>query len=305
MNIKDLKKQNKNLNIDLVEILSHLDPTENCKLTPFLLKMYKKRFSSDDDRQVRRCDSGIKSLLDVSKPSMKQSITNIILDSFGCVNIEYLVKFNEHLENKRISNTDVTSYNSWGEVRDEVSKAELKLVEKELTKQVEVIHQDQEWLVLKPLSFKSSLAYGSNTKWCTAMKYESEYFYNYSKNGILIYVLNKFNGKKYGFYSSPEEFSVWNQVDVRIDSMETFIPHEILLKIKEFSNIERYGNNFQNFSLEAVKEYEKTRAHQEQECSLVEEGDQPRMEEDQQPIMAVVQPMGINEANNYGFDVNI
>lgn len=292
MNIKDLKKQNKNLNIDLVEILSHLDPTESCKLTPFLLKMYKKTFSPYDGSKLRICDNrGL--LLEDSKPNMKQLVTNIILHSFGCNNIEYLVKFNEHLENKRISNTDITTYTSWDEIREEVSKAELKLVEKELTKQVEVIHQDEEWLVLKPLSFKSSLAYGSNTKWCTAMKNESDYFYRYSQNGILIYVLNKFNGKKYGFYSSPEEFSVWNQVDVRIDSIETCIPHEILLKIKEFSNIERYGNNFQNFSLEAVEEYEKTRSLQEKKYLVDEE------------IMESAEPMGINEVNNYGFDVNV
>lgn len=263
MNIKTLKKQNKELNINLVDVLSQFDPSESGKLTPFLLKMYKKQFLINKKEETKNRSNYEPTVLEkvmdkASLPKMDQLIRNVIMDRFGYENIEYLIKFNEHLENKRVENSDITSYGDWSQIRSEVVKAEIKMLDKELSKQVEIIHQDETWLILKPLSFKSSLVYGSNTRWCTAMKSEPSYFYRYSKNGILIYVLNKSNGNKYGFFSSPEEFSVWNQVDSRIDSLETNIPLDILLKIKEVSNFEYNPNNFSKFSREEIKNYENT-----------------------------------------------
>jgi hypothetical protein len=256
MGIKNLKKQNKKLNFDLVDVVSQMDPSESGKLMPFLLKMYKKRFLINEKEDVASIKSKEYIEVDGNSQRMEIIIKDIIMSKFGHENLEYLTKFNEHLENKRIENPDITSYNDWDQIRSEVVKADIKILDKELSKQVEVIHQDETWLILKPLSFKASLVYGSNTRWCTSMKNECDYFYRYSKNGILVYTLNKSNGKKYAFYSSPEEFSVWNQVDNRIDSLETNIPFELLLKIKEFSDLEHNVTNFYKFSVEEVQNYE-------------------------------------------------
>lgn len=261
MGIKTLKKQNPELIIDVVELLTKLDPTENNKMLPFLVKMYKKRFLNENNDVNRKSSlSGLTKKL--HKNFMDERITEMIIGSFGYENMEKLLLFCDHLNNKRITNTDVTSYSDWSDILNEVSKAELKLIDKELTKQIEVVYEDDEWLVLKPLSFKSSLTYGSNTKWCTAMKTEPDYFYRYSKNGILIYVINKDNGKKYGFFNQPNEFSVWNQIDNRVDSLETSIPFDILLKIKDSSNLETNEVNYTKFSeeeIEAEKSYYPTK----------------------------------------------
>lgn len=239
MGIKNLKEQNKSLNVNIVDLLSEFDTTKTKKLTPFLVKLLK---------EVRENRNSLLS-------DVKRVYKEVLVDYLGHRNLEMLKHFASHLENNRITNTDINSYSDWDQIISETNKADLKLLDKEISKQVEVIHQDDEWLILKPLSFKSSLAYGSNTKWCTAMRTEPDYFYRYSKNGILIYVINKINGVKYGFNSSPEEFSVWNQKDVRIDSLETIIPSNLLLKIKEFSNLSVHGCNYDKFSNEEINNY--------------------------------------------------
>lgn len=239
MGIKNLKEQNKSLNVNIIDLLSEFDTTKTKKLTPFLVKLLK------ESRENRN------SLLS----DVKRVYKEVLVDYLGRTNLEMLKHFASHLENNRITNMDINSYSNWDQIISETNKADLKLLDKEVSKQIEVIHQDDEWLILKPLSFKSSLAYGSNTKWCTAMKTEPDYFYRYSKNGILIYVINKINGVKYGFNSSPEEFSVWNQTDVRIDSLETIIPSNLLLRIKEFSNLSVHGCNYNKFSDEEISNY--------------------------------------------------
>jgi hypothetical protein len=141
----------------------------------------------------------------------------------------------------------------WEDLLVQKGIADVKLMDKQLTKQVERIYEDSTWLVIKPLSFSASLAYGSGTKWCTAMKNEPSYFYRYASEGILLYVINKINGKKYGFNSSPSEFSVWNAVDTRIDSIESGIPYEILTVIREKSNLSTNPKNSELFSDEEIK----------------------------------------------------
>jgi hypothetical protein len=254
MSIKTLKKQHQDLTINIVDILSSMDPSEDNKMTPFLIKMYRKHFDKEKNKEV--IDNNRPQPLKLSKmasPNLNNTIRDVIFNVMGYEQFEKLVLFNSHLKNKRIENTDVTTYSDWSDIEVELSKAELKAIDKEMLKQIEIIHQDDEWLILKPLSFKASLTYGSNTKWCTAMKNNPHYFYNYSRNGILIYVINKVNGSKYGFYSSSEEFSAWNQIDKRIDSIESNIPFELLSKIKESSDLTTNPTNYSKFSEQELK----------------------------------------------------
>jgi hypothetical protein len=113
-------------------------------------------------------------------------------------------------------------------------------------------------LVIKPLTLESSLTYGAGTKWCTAMKNNKEYFYRYSNNGVLNYVINKNTGDKYGvFYdihNNNREFSIWNAPDERIDSVQSTIPPLIMKEVYELSK-----NSDTNFSL--FSEDEKLKAN--------------------------------------------
>jgi len=57
----------------------------------------------------------------------------------------------------------------------------------------DVIFEDDSHILLKPKTFRGSLKYGANTKWCTASKNNPQTFERYSKNGLLFYLINKIN----------------------------------------------------------------------------------------------------------------
>lgn len=240
------------MDVSVIDYVSRIDPSKTNKLTPFILKIISK--SILDKNYIARTEfSGI------ANNRVDIYIIEMLLDIMGegCQGLETLREFNEHLENNRIENTDINQYETWEDLLVQKGIADVKQMDKQLTKQVERIYEDSTWLVIKPLSFSASLAYGSGTKWCTAMKMEPTYFYRYASEGILLYVINKVNGKKYGFNSSPNEFSVWNTIDNRIDSLESGVPYEILSLIREKSNLSNNPKNSELFSDEEIKNKDK------------------------------------------------
>ena len=118
--------------------------------------------------------------------------------------------------------------------------AEMKSEEKELETQVIKIHEDGEWLLIRPLTFKSSCKYGANTKWCTTTEHNQEYYNKYAKRGVLVYCINKKTGYKVAaFYSldkNEPEFSYWNQKDTRIDSTDSNLLIKFFLVLSNPSN---------------------------------------------------------------------
>ena len=112
------------------------------------------------------------------------------------------------------------------------------------------IHRNSEWLIVKPLNLKSSLKYGFNTKWCTSSKKEPHLFYNYSKEGILIYVIERKTNTKWAIFweinekGMKKDLSWWNSVDDRLDSMLVMIPETIMDKIKKELFLESKPNYF-------------------------------------------------------------
>jgi hypothetical protein len=164
------------------------------------------------------------------------------LDSIGRDNIKNLIKFAKYNERKLIVQNDISTYKNFNELGNQISLAELKLMDKELQSQAQILHDSDEWLLLKPLSFEASLKYGASTKWCTAMKNDIEYFLRYSKRGIVIYCINRSTGEKVAAFKNLNidyeyETSFWDAKDVRIDSMETNLPLHILNIIRnEFTH---------------------------------------------------------------------
>jgi len=161
----------------------------------------------------------------------------------GSKHAELLTNFIDYNERKLINQNDVSAYKNFDEMESQVSLAELKLVSKELQAQTEVLHDSDEWLVLKPLSFEASLKYGASTKWCTAMRNDPEYFSRYSRRGIVIYCINRSTGDKVAAFKNLNtdyeyETSFWDVKDIRIDSMEANLPTHILDIIRyQFSNV--------------------------------------------------------------------
>ncbi len=146
-----------------------------------------------------------------------------------------LRKFIEYNERGLIDNKDLTSYKSIEDVLRQISIAEVRSLNKELIKQVHKMYEDDEWLVLRPLTRESSVKYGAGTKWCTASTNEEYQFYRYTRRGILIYTINKKTGQKVAAFKNTDpydepELSFWNEVDTRIDSYEAELP-EFIMKL--------------------------------------------------------------------------
>ena len=112
------------------------------------------------------------------------------------------------------------------------------------------ILRTKKWLVVKPLSLKSSLKYGYNTKWCTSSKENPITFYNYSKEGILIYIIERDTDTKWAAYweinelGKKQEMSWWNAADDRLDSMLVLIPTDIMDIVKKELFLEPNPNFF-------------------------------------------------------------
>ena len=99
------------------------------------------------------------------------------------------------------------------------------------------IYRDDRWLIIKPLTFEASLKYGCNTKWCTSSKKYPLHFYEYSNEGILIYIIERKTNIKWAVYwemlnGKKSEMSWWNSEDKRIDSIQASIPEYIMGIVK-------------------------------------------------------------------------
>jgi hypothetical protein len=181
----------------------------------------------------------------------------VFLDSVGRENITNLLKFAEYNERKLIVRNDISTYKNFDELENQINLAEIKVMGKELQSQAQILHDSDEWLVLKPLSFEASLKYGASTKWCTAMKNDPEYFIRYSKRGIVIYCINRSTGDKVAAFKNLNtdyeyETSFWDVKDIRVDSMDTNLPSHILSIIRDefthtkLTNWELFPEDYKN-----------------------------------------------------------
>ena len=122
-----------------------------------------------------------------------------------------------------------------------------------------IVHDDDEWLFFKPLTHDAAITYGFGTKWCTSMKNDGEYFYRYSAQGVLIYVINKKTNRKFGIHSNNEvKIGIYDEVDNHIDSFETGLPNELIKKLFEWLDVK---TNHTNYDLFSPEEKIKSRKH--------------------------------------------
>lgn len=168
-----LKEQHPEMNISLIDMLAKVDPTSTYKYTEFLIKMTKHYFTNDETSDIS---------------------LNIAIDMLGSENVELLNEFEKHSKAGRIKNSDISTYKNWIQIQDSVEQAEEVAKMKELEKQAKKLYEDNEWLVIIPLSSEASKVYGMNTKWCTTQKKSWE---DYILNYKLIYVINKLTDEKY------------------------------------------------------------------------------------------------------------
>jgi hypothetical protein len=251
MGLKQLKEQNKGFNINLIDIISNMDTTKTKKLTPLLVKILKNQITKHNDLysyelgRRQSVTNFANNLLGIQK-----SIGLWILDVyFGFDNVDTLPIFIDYLERGLVENNDISTYQSMDDILFEIGKAATKEMLSKDRKSIMIVHDDDEWIFLKPLTYNASVTYGYGTKWCTSMKHEAEYFYRYSKQGVLIYVINKITGRKFGVHSNDEvRMGIYNETDIGIDSFETGIPQDLLTKLYGLLDVKTNQKNYELFS---------------------------------------------------------
>lgn len=106
----------------------------------------------------------------------------------------YIVKeFDAHLP--YVENKDIYShyYTNVKNLYTAVEKATELKEEKTFVKEgnVEILEENDSYILLRPLTYKASVKYGANTKWCTSGKNSESLFSNYIKKGYLVYLISK------------------------------------------------------------------------------------------------------------------
>jgi len=244
--IEELKKQNPQFSLNYVDIINEL--FDKPIYTEMVINLLKNQFNAD--KKIRGMAIGrelvnefkIDNKIVEDKSLFQLLILNRLLnDTIGFSEFRTITKFIELHKRNLLGNNDLTSYKTYSDLELQISLSELKLIDKEMEKQVMKLYDNDEWLIIKPLSFLASKKYGANTKWCTTQENNPEYYLKFSRRGILIYVINKITGNKIGVFknidmSYAKEISFWNMVDERIDSMESELPSDILNIIKDDFN---------------------------------------------------------------------
>ena len=259
--IDELKKQHKDLALNDLDLMKMAMPDQAIKYVEVLAKLAKSKYKEvtaahdGEDNLRTACLSALAgwgidyNYLETLETSVLWMLWNRMETLLGQSNFKLFIKFANLNDRGLINNNDVTSYKSFNEIEQAVSLAEIKLIDKELEKQIIKVHEDDEWLLLKPLSLEASMKYGASTKWCTTSE-GGKYFANYSKWGILIYCLNKKTGYKFASFKNLDrdrdnEFSFWNPADSKIDPLDTIeIPTEILSIIRKEVNTNSVPNTY-------------------------------------------------------------
>jgi len=274
---KELSINNPILNVNLIDFLRFIDPSGKSKYVDLMYRLFiGKRLSVEtNSKEVfvnRLKDYGLSS--DKLKNYDVQSLTLFyyFFDLFVNQRDYVLIKELCELQDRKLLNIDLGQIKSFEDLSNTVTLHSIKKYLKDSEKSIKIIHRDNKWLALKPLSLQSSMKYGGGTKWCTTSP-DGYQFYRYSKNGILIYIINLETGNKYGFFHSTihsePETSFWNTIDQRVDSMETEIDGYVLDVIR--NDIKMKITNFEQFSREEIELYQKNQDNNEIAPAILEQ----------------------------------
>jgi hypothetical protein len=232
---KELRTSQENI-VNFYELFEKFVPEKKSKYVETLLRLMKK--TKNIDEHIEEIKEKLLADFNIPKEEWdghgKLQIVffyRLIDSMFNFTDLQAFQKFCEYNERNLIKQNDLSTYNSFEDITNSLSLAEIVAETKDLEKQVKIVLDNDEWLLIRPLTYHSSKKYGSNTKWCTTQESNPDYFIKYANKGVLIYCINKKSGYKVAsFYSldkNDPEFSFWNQKDTRVDSLDTELTDEL------------------------------------------------------------------------------
>ena len=120
---------------------------------------------------------------------------------------DYLQLFNKFINRIPKENRDLMKLKSLGDLYSLISDftgdnenqstsktQELKDIKKN---EVKKVYEDNNWLVMVPLTERASCLIGKGTQWCTAADKSNNMFDSYNKNGHLYVLVDKYEDNKY------------------------------------------------------------------------------------------------------------
>jgi hypothetical protein len=234
------------MNLSLIDVLEMIDPSNTNKFLPMLTNIVDSSFKNrvgnwkeDTIEFIRRIETiapHLKGTFDISDPSLIYSFWTL-LERIPNNELDSLVDFIEMYEKHQITGVDINQIKTLNEIESVINLINIKNIGKEFSKQTYVDLDTEKWLVIRPLTYESSLKYGAHTKWCTAAKSNPYQFFRYTEEAVLIYCINKETGYKLAFHMFREgnkfyDISFWNSVDDRIDSLSAEIDFDVYQLIK-------------------------------------------------------------------------
>jgi hypothetical protein len=218
--------------ISLLDVLMAMDMSKTKKYVPLMLKVIQSKNDENNSNRVEEdFNAEIRDYYGVSNlpETIDPKVAYVLLQVIGSDTTRDLMNFMDSFEKGYFKGVDITTIKTKKELCQLNGLTALNKIGKELAKQVQKDFEDEEWLMVRPFTYESSVRYGYGSKWCTSMEKSAQHFFRYSDNGTLIYCLNKKTGDKVAaFYEVGEGLSFWNAEDSRIDSMFSNLPSHII-----------------------------------------------------------------------------
>jgi hypothetical protein len=237
--IDELRKNEKN-QINLVKIIESLVPDKKTKYIELLTRI----IHEEIDKKMSEYNL-VKMIEDYKSDNFssleKYFLIFIIERILSKVEIEEFNYFCDKFESNALKGVDLQTLSAEDVVNHIVALQEIDK-EKELEKATYKLVDNDEWLVLLPLTYESSKKYGANTKWCTASEDTDENYYNYASEGILVYIINRITNVKHAIFYDLENMdedtqnsiTLWNAEDKPIELFLAPFPDIVLNPIKNY-----------------------------------------------------------------------
>ena len=116
---------------------------------------------------------------------------------------------------KMLPKKDFAKYSSYDELERDYDRITLKLQQKELSSDVDILYEDEDLLVVVPKTWQASCKYGANTKWCTAAREDPKYWDEHQAEGLETFWIYKNlpdsdpNHKWSHYYNKLDDNSNW------------------------------------------------------------------------------------------------
>lgn len=245
-----------------IDIVSYIDKSKTNKYVKMMSNlveknMNKKMFSWDKyDIEHMREVLNLWGIDTTNLSDLECFYYRSILDMVENSDRDILIEFMKLYENNSFKGVDVNKIKSIEEITSLVSIVSSNTIDSKYAKQIHIDLENNEWLIMRPLTVESSFKYGSATKWCTTSRNNPDHFFRYTEDSALIYCLNKLTGYKVACLiriSSNRNISFWNSIDEHVDSFNTELSSEIFELIRKIyldpelkSNKELGGEHWMN-----------------------------------------------------------